>query len=221
MDRLARNLRDLQKLVDDLTCKKITIHFHKENLVFNGNDDHLSRLMLQIMGAVAEFERANIKERQMEGIRKAQAMGKHLGRVAKLNDEQVKEMISRIETGETKSTIAKYFDISTQTLYSTLKRNGYKIKPVKKPVKVVNENEKVILKILKELKKEKKSFNRICDIRKASKLMKAVFDKALTELSRKRKIELLGGDPSELNKTQIKNCFKDSKNRLRINVKLR
>jgi DNA invertase Pin-like site-specific DNA recombinase len=68
IDRIARNLKDLQGLVDQFIAKDVTVHFHKEGLIFNGNDDAMSRLMLQMMGAFAEFERNLIHERQVEGI---------------------------------------------------------------------------------------------------------------------------------------------------------
>jgi DNA invertase Pin-like site-specific DNA recombinase len=80
IDRIARNLKDLQGLVDQLIAKDVTVHFHKEGLIFNGNDDAMSRLMLQMMGAFAEFERALINERQREGIAAARKAGKQFGR---------------------------------------------------------------------------------------------------------------------------------------------
>lgn len=57
MDRLARNLRDLRKLVDDLTDRGVVVRFLKENLTFTGEKNSMAKLMLNIMGAVAEFER--------------------------------------------------------------------------------------------------------------------------------------------------------------------
>jgi len=68
MDRLARNLDDLRRLVKDLTSRQIKIRFIKENLEFSGEDSPMSTLLLSVMGAFAEFERALIRERQREGI---------------------------------------------------------------------------------------------------------------------------------------------------------
>ena len=82
IDRLARNLQDLLRLLGQLTGKGVTVQFLKERLAFSGQDDPFQRLQLQIIGAVAEFERALIKERQREGIAKAKSQGKHLGRGA-------------------------------------------------------------------------------------------------------------------------------------------
>lgn len=68
MDRLARNLDDLRSVVQKLTGRGARIEFLKENLVFTGEDSPLANLMLSVMGAFAEFERALIGERQREGI---------------------------------------------------------------------------------------------------------------------------------------------------------
>jgi len=122
MDRLARNLMDLQGMVETLTGKGITVQFHKENLVFTDNTNAMSKLMLQIMGAVAEFERSLIKERQREGIAKAKEAGKHLGRKPSLNDIQVQEAHHLIDSGIPKTEVASKFGISRQSLYRNMKR---------------------------------------------------------------------------------------------------
>ncbi len=117
----TRNLKDLQGIVEDLTAKGVTIRFHKEGLEFTNDSNPMSKLMLQIMGAVAEFERTLIRERQAEGIQKAREKGKHLGRKAKLNDEQVNELCRMVDEGIQKKYVAEYFGISRQTLYRILK----------------------------------------------------------------------------------------------------
>ena len=68
MDRLARNLDDLRRLVQKLTKRGVRIEFVKESLTFTGEDSPMANLMLSVMGAFAEFERALIRERQREGI---------------------------------------------------------------------------------------------------------------------------------------------------------
>lgn len=81
MDRLARNLDDLRRMVRDLTAKGISIQFVTENLVFSSDQsNHTSNLMLSVMGAFAEFERAIIRERQREGIELAKKRGVYKGR---------------------------------------------------------------------------------------------------------------------------------------------
>ena len=68
MDRLARNLDDLRRIVQGLTKRGVRIEFVKESLAFTGEDSPMANLMLSVMGAFAEFERALIRERQREGI---------------------------------------------------------------------------------------------------------------------------------------------------------
>jgi DNA invertase Pin-like site-specific DNA recombinase len=63
MDRLARNLDDLRKLVQSLTKRGIRIEFVKESLAFTGEESPMANLMLSVMGAFAEFERALLRER--------------------------------------------------------------------------------------------------------------------------------------------------------------
>ena len=120
IDRIARNLKDLQEIIDRLVAKGVTIQFHKECLTFNGNDDAMSRLMLQMMGAFAEFERSLIRERQREGIAAAQKAGKRFGRKKALSDNQVAEIRERVSKGQQKSLIAAEYHISRTTLYSAL-----------------------------------------------------------------------------------------------------
>jgi DNA invertase Pin-like site-specific DNA recombinase len=120
IDRIARNLKDLQDIIDHLVAKDVTVHFHKEGLLFNGNDDAMSRLMLQMMGAFAEFERALINERQREGIAAARKAGKQFGRKKALSDDQVVDIRERVCMGQQKSLLAAEYSISRTTLYSAL-----------------------------------------------------------------------------------------------------
>lgn len=117
---LARNLMDLQSIVTELSGKGVSVRFHKENLTFTGNDNPMSKLTLQLMGAFAEFERNIIKERQLEGIRIAQKKGTRFGRNKSLTVNQVDEIKNRIANGETKKMLAQEFGVSRQTLYSAI-----------------------------------------------------------------------------------------------------
>lgn len=121
MDRLARNLDDLRQLVNDLTAKNVKIEFIKEGLTFTGEDSAMSKLLLSVMGAFAEFERSLIKERQKEGIAIAKQKGLYKGRKRKLTDAQINEIKARVTQGESKTALAKEFGISRETLYQTLK----------------------------------------------------------------------------------------------------
>lgn len=120
IDRLARNLIDLQTIVKQLNAKGVAVHFHKENLIFTGDDNPMSKLLLGIMGSLAEFERAIIKERQAEGIKIAQRKGVRFGRNKSLSPQQVEKIKSRIANGEPKKALAQEYGVSRQTLYSAI-----------------------------------------------------------------------------------------------------
>ncbi len=97
------------------------ITFVKESLTFDGSKDKYGTLMLGIMGAVSEFERAMILERQREGIRIAQAKGAYRGRKAALSVARADELRRRVAAGEVKAKLAAEFGITRQTLYAYLK----------------------------------------------------------------------------------------------------
>lgn len=121
MDRLARNLDDLRRLVQGLTQRGVRIEFVKEALTFTGEDLPMANLMLSVMGAFAEFERALIRERQREGIALAKQRGAYRGRKKSLNSEKVEELKRRIAAGEQKAKLAREFGISRETLYQHLR----------------------------------------------------------------------------------------------------
>lgn len=118
IDRLARNLADLQKLVGELVERGVVVRFHKEGLTFAGENDAMQRLMLQMMGAFAEFERSMIRERQREGIEAAKRAGKHVGRPAKLSSADVEMMSTKRQSGMSVTAIAGEYGVSRQTVYT-------------------------------------------------------------------------------------------------------
>jgi DNA invertase Pin-like site-specific DNA recombinase len=121
MDRLARNLDDLRRLVQMLTKRGIWIEFVKEGLHFTGEDSPMANLLLSVMGAFAEFERALIRERQREGIALAKKRGAYRGRKKALSPEQVADLRQRAAAGDQKATLAREFGISRETLYQYLR----------------------------------------------------------------------------------------------------
>ena len=121
MDRLARNLDDLRRIVRTLTGKGVQVQFVKENLTFTGEDSPMATLLLSVMGAFAEFERALILERQREGIAAARQRGAYTGRKPALTPERARELCERAAAGERKSVLAKEFGISRETVYSYLR----------------------------------------------------------------------------------------------------
>ena len=120
MDRLARNLDDLRRIVQTLTQKGVRIEFVKEHLTFTGEDSPMSSLMLSVMGAFAEFERSLIKERQREGIALAKKRGAYRGRKKSLSPQEVAELRQRVAAGISKAQVAREAGISRQTLYQYL-----------------------------------------------------------------------------------------------------
>jgi DNA invertase Pin-like site-specific DNA recombinase len=95
IDRLARDLRDLQDIISKLNDKGVAITFLSEKLTFGaGVDDALAKLQLQMMGAFAEFERNIIRKRQAEGITKAKERGVYTNRKRKttIDYEKVKSL---------------------------------------------------------------------------------------------------------------------------------
>ena len=120
LDRLGRNLADLQKLIDDLTSRGVAVHFIKEHLTFTGEDTPMARLMLGIMGSVAEFERSMIRERQREGIAIAKVAGVYKGRKPALSPEKIAELRLRAAAGESKTTLAQDYGVTRQTVYNAL-----------------------------------------------------------------------------------------------------
>jgi DNA invertase Pin-like site-specific DNA recombinase len=121
MDRLARNLDDLRHIVQTMTQRGIRIEFIKEHLIFTGEDSPMANLMLSVMGAFAEFERALIRERQREGIVLAKQHGAYRGRKRSLSDAEIVDVRRRVASGEKKAGIAREFGISRETLYQYLR----------------------------------------------------------------------------------------------------
>jgi len=122
MDRLARNLDDLRSLVATLTKRGVRVEFVKESLSFSGEASPMAQLLLSVMGAFAEFERALIRERQREGIALAKAAGKYKGRKKSLAPEDVGRAREQIAQGVSKARVARDLGISRETLYGYLRQ---------------------------------------------------------------------------------------------------
>jgi DNA invertase Pin-like site-specific DNA recombinase len=122
MDRAARNLTDLRGIVETLTQRGVIVEFVKEHLTFTGEDSPMANLLLNLLGSVAEFERALIRERQREGIALAKAKGTvYKGRKPSLTPDRVAELRSRAAAGEKKAGLAREFKVSRETLYQYLR----------------------------------------------------------------------------------------------------
>ena len=93
IDRLARDLADLQRLLAQLNAKGVTVTFISERLTFSASqDDPFAQLQLHLLGAFSQFERSIIRKRQAEGIALAKAKGVYRGRKASIDATQVAKL---------------------------------------------------------------------------------------------------------------------------------
>lgn len=120
MDRMARNTVDLLTMVQGLNERGVTVEFLKPHLTFSGEGDHIGQLMLTILGGIAEFERALIRERQAEGIALAKERGVYKGRKRSLSPEQEEQALADVAAGVPKAEVARRYGVSRQTIYNAL-----------------------------------------------------------------------------------------------------
>lgn len=112
--RLARSTKDLLDIVDQLNAKGVTLVSNKENV---DSSTPTGKLMLTMIGAIAEFERMNLLERQREGIAVAKAKGIYKGRKPKVVDDRFTDLYNKYNRrGLTKSAMAKELGVSRPTL---------------------------------------------------------------------------------------------------------
>jgi DNA invertase Pin-like site-specific DNA recombinase len=123
MDRLARNVEDMLRLVRELNDRGVSVEFIKESMAFAaGSEDPRSTLMFTMLSAFAQFERALIKERQREGIAIAKAKGDvYKGRKPALSPVQITALRQQVAGGTNKSKLAKELGISRETLYQYIR----------------------------------------------------------------------------------------------------
>lgn len=121
IDRMARNLIDLRRLITGLTKKGVEVHFVKEQLTFTGRESPMSTLLLNMMGSFAEFERAMMLERSMEGLAKAKSEGRLKGGTKCLKPEQFEKIKAKLEQGVSKAKVARDFGVSRVTIYNYIK----------------------------------------------------------------------------------------------------
>lgn len=121
MDRLARNVEDMLRIVRELNDKGVSVRFNKENMAFSaGKDDPRSMLMFTMLSAFAQFERSLIRERQREGIAIAKAKGIYKGRKPSLDETQAALLWNRVAAGENRTQLAQEFGVSRATLYKII-----------------------------------------------------------------------------------------------------
>lgn len=118
LSRLARNVKDLLELVEQITGAGASIRFHKENLTFQPeSNDPFQQLMLSMVSAIAQFERELIVQRVREGVAIAKAAGKYKGRKSRFTDAQVEQIQQEFQTTSNKVELAKRWGVSRGYLY--------------------------------------------------------------------------------------------------------
>ena len=120
-DRLARSTTDLLGLVEQLRAKGVAVEFVDDPAL--NTDNPTGEFMLTILAAVAQLERATLRERQAEGIAIAKRKGVY-DRGPKLTAEQVAEARRRVADGVPKAAVARSLSVSRQTLHTALKGEG-------------------------------------------------------------------------------------------------
>jgi DNA invertase Pin-like site-specific DNA recombinase len=116
LDRLARSLPDLLKIVEILEGRKVALKILNMQM---DTSSATGRMMLQMIGAVAEFERRILLERQLEGIAKAKRDGKYKGRVPTAR-RQGDEMQKLLDSGMSITEIAKKTGVHRSNVYRVL-----------------------------------------------------------------------------------------------------
>ena len=115
IDRLARSLVDLTQIIDEMVNAGATLRIVKENLTFSKDQEDLAgRLMMQVLGSIAEFERGLIRQRQREGIQKAQAAGKYRGKPKTIDRDAIGQML---RSGVKPAQVARLAKIGIASVY--------------------------------------------------------------------------------------------------------
>nr|WP_289039308.1 recombinase family protein [uncultured Allobacillus sp.] len=127
LSRIARSLNDLLSILEELKEKEVDFISIKEN-IDTRNDNIYSNFMIQILGAIAEFERNLTKERQREGIAIAKSKGKYKGGKEKYTEDHkgIQEAVKLYKKGTSIVDIAEITNISRPTLYKKFKALGLK-----------------------------------------------------------------------------------------------
>lgn len=129
IDRLARSIIDLNKIVSELNSKGVSVRFIKDNLFFEADKSNsMSTLMFNILGSFAQFERDLIVERTSEGRERAKAQGKHMGRKGSSSEKEILKAIDLYRNKNTNemsvSDILKLTGVKKSTFYNELKKRG-------------------------------------------------------------------------------------------------
>lgn len=129
IDRLARSIIDLNKIVSELLDKGVSVKFLRDNIAFEAGKDasSINTLLFNMLGSFAQFERDIIVERTTEGRNRAKAAGKHMGRKGQ-PEKKVKQaldlMANRATNGMSVGDIVKVTGVPKPTIYSKMKEQS-------------------------------------------------------------------------------------------------
>ena len=126
MSRLARSLTDLINTVNHLISINVGIRFIKENINVSSNGlDSMNKLIFNLFGAFAEFEKDLISERTKQGLQAKKEQGVKLGRKQTYSDEQIKEILKEYEANLiTIEDIAKKYSVSIDRIFVWARKYG-------------------------------------------------------------------------------------------------
>ena len=120
LDRLARSLKDLVEIVQELQDREIGFRSLTESIDTTSSG---GRLVFHILGALAEFEHDLIRERTIAGLHAARARGRKGGRTPAMSDADVKKAAAMLlDPNITKKEVAEHFAVSRTTLNASLQR---------------------------------------------------------------------------------------------------
>ena len=134
IDRLARSIIDLNKIVTELNSKGVSVVFIQDNLTFKAGENvtAMQELMFNILGSFAQFERSLIVERTAEGRERAKRQGKHMGRPASSTEKDIRKAIElmndRKNNGLSVNDICRLTGVKRSTLYAKMKEMKEKTK---------------------------------------------------------------------------------------------
>jgi DNA invertase Pin-like site-specific DNA recombinase len=114
LDRLARSTRDLLNVLDELGKREVGFKSLKD--AWADTTTPHGRLMLTVLGGLAEFERELIRSRTGEGRKRAQERGVRFGRPRKMTLHQRQEAIQRLQAGETQADVARTYNVTAATI---------------------------------------------------------------------------------------------------------
>jgi DNA invertase Pin-like site-specific DNA recombinase len=122
LDRLARSLKDLVEIIQDLNDREVGFKSLTESIDTTSSG---GRLVFHIFGALAEFEHDLIRERTKAGLQAARARGRKGGRKPAMSDSDIRKAAAMLSDSQiTKTEVAAHFGVTRTTLNASLKRTG-------------------------------------------------------------------------------------------------